>query len=285
MVAVDAGIVLCGGVLTSYVGVIGLMERMTNDRYFFLKFFKIFSSCFPSFLLKKNPWTKTPHFIILGFFLMSALLFVSVSGDLNIMGGVFTLAFLSVMFSFAFGNMLVKYKRPGIFREYKTRWPTIFFATGAISVGIVGNILLNVDYLKYFILVLALPVVLATFTFSRIKILKLFLFFANLLPNFLQTRLEISQKITEKLKGVAAFTVVFFTKTAEIHILNKAVLYAHQNELCNSIVLVHVYESENFIPQHLKENHYIIDHVYPKIKIDLVKKDWIFIDGFWNSCW
>ncbi len=33
LVAVDAGLVLCGGVLTAFVGVGGLMERLASDRY------------------------------------------------------------------------------------------------------------------------------------------------------------------------------------------------------------------------------------------------------------
>jgi hypothetical protein len=65
-------------------------------------------------------------------------------------------------------------------------------------------------------------------------------------------------------------TVIFFTKTDEIHILNKAVLYAHHNEHIDHIKLIHLYQEEDQIPRHLVENHYILDHLYPKIQIDLV---------------
>jgi len=66
------------------------------------------------------------------------------------------------------------------------------------------------------------------------------------------------------------FTVAFFTKTDQLHILNKAIMYTHLNERCDRIKLVHIYEYEQDIPAKLKENHYILDRVWPKIQIDLI---------------
>jgi hypothetical protein len=37
-------------------------------------------------------------------------------------------------------------------------------------------------------------------------------------------------------------TVVFFAKTSELHILNKAILYARDNELCDRLIIIHVIE-------------------------------------------
>jgi len=53
---IDAFCVLCGGVLTSYVGVTGLISRLALDRVL------------PDFFLKKNKWRNTHHFTIFGFF-------------------------------------------------------------------------------------------------------------------------------------------------------------------------------------------------------------------------
>ena len=58
LVSVDAVLVLSGAVLTSYVGVVGLIRRMSLDR------------CLPQVLLKRNRARKTNHFIILSFFLV-----------------------------------------------------------------------------------------------------------------------------------------------------------------------------------------------------------------------
>lgn len=53
-ISVDAFIVLAGALLTAYVGVSGLIERMASDR------------CLPQFLLRRNKWRGTPHNIIFG---------------------------------------------------------------------------------------------------------------------------------------------------------------------------------------------------------------------------
>jgi amino acid transporter len=47
-----------GAVLTAYVGVDGLVYQMAADR------------CLPSFLLRKNHWRGTNHYIILSFFIL-----------------------------------------------------------------------------------------------------------------------------------------------------------------------------------------------------------------------
>jgi amino acid transporter len=75
--AIDACIVLCGGVLTAYIGIVGLLERMAADR------------CLPGFLVQRNRFFHTSHFVILGFFLLTASLYAIVNGNLTTLGGVF----------------------------------------------------------------------------------------------------------------------------------------------------------------------------------------------------
>ncbi|MEO8620786.1 MAG: amino acid permease [bacterium] len=54
-VSIDAVLVLSGAVLTSFVGVSGLVRPTALDR------------CFPQWLLHENRWRGTNHWIILGF--------------------------------------------------------------------------------------------------------------------------------------------------------------------------------------------------------------------------
>ena len=84
-VAVDATIVLAGSVLTSYVGVTGLMRRMSMDR------------CLPQLFLNTNKWRGTNHWIIFTFFAVSSSLFLVLRGNIQTLSGVYTMAFLSVM--------------------------------------------------------------------------------------------------------------------------------------------------------------------------------------------
>ena len=53
-ISLDAFIVLSGALLTAYVGVSGLIERMASDRVL------------PQLLLRRNRWRDTPHNIIFG---------------------------------------------------------------------------------------------------------------------------------------------------------------------------------------------------------------------------
>lgn len=84
-VAVDATVVLSGAVLTSFVGVTGLVRRMAMDR------------CLPQVLLHENSCRKTNHWIVIGFFLVASSLFLLLQGNVETLSGVYNLAFLAVM--------------------------------------------------------------------------------------------------------------------------------------------------------------------------------------------
>jgi hypothetical protein len=72
------------------------------------------------------------------------------------------------------------------------------------------------------------------------------------------------------IKGARRQPVVFFAKTDEPHILNKAILYCQKNEPSGNVKIVHLYQSLDDIPKHFEANHRMIDEIYPKIQIDLV---------------
>ncbi|MEJ2188660.1 MAG: APC family permease, partial [Acidobacteriota bacterium] len=76
LVSVDAALVLSGAVLTSYVGVTGLVKRMTLDR------------CLPQVLLKTNR-LGTTHLIIIAFFLLAVSVLLLTQGDLGALAGVY----------------------------------------------------------------------------------------------------------------------------------------------------------------------------------------------------
>jgi len=65
LISIDAALVLSGAVLTSFVGVTGLVHRMTLDR------------CLPQFLLKTNSRGTTHRIIIAFFILCVSVLFIT----------------------------------------------------------------------------------------------------------------------------------------------------------------------------------------------------------------
>jgi len=255
VVGIDATLVLMGSVLTSYVGVTGLCRRMTLDR------------CLPQVFIHENPVTKTPWVIIGLFFCITGSLYVFTEGNTETLAGVYTVAFISVMSLFALGNMLLKYKRGHIPREHRAPWPAAMIALVGVLVGMLGSIIYDPDIVKYFAIYFIVTVILVFSMFLRIRIMKVVLFFMEKTP-FLDR--IIGQKIRNSAKSIKNQSIIFFTKTDDLGVLNKAILYVRENELTDSLKLVHVYESDDKIPANLVNHVTVLDHIYPKLRIDLV---------------
>lgn len=137
LIAVDAFLVLSGAVLTSFVGVSGLLQRMTAD------------ACLPNFLAQKNAKGSYPRIVMLFFLLCSSILLLT-NGDLLSLAGVYTISFLGVMSLFAFGNLILKETRTELKRTYYAPYLFVVIAFFATSIGIVGNINIDLHYLNYF---------------------------------------------------------------------------------------------------------------------------------------
>jgi amino acid transporter len=166
-ICVDAAIVLAGGVLTSYVGVTGLVRRMALDR------------CFPSVLLATNKWRGSNHWIIISFFALTSGLFLVSSGNpdeaMTNLGNVYALAFLSVMSAFAVSCLILKFKRPDLPRLVITSHATTFTALAFVVAGLVGTVVKGPEVLPNFFLFFG-AVLLVVFTMlSRTNLLRLLL--------------------------------------------------------------------------------------------------------------
>ena len=164
LIAIDAVLVLSGAVLTSYVGVSGLLERMTLDRIL------------PNMLLKKNKRGSSYRIIAL-FFILSVSVLLITKGNVKLLAGVYTISFLSVMALFGFGNILLKLKRSKLPRPEKASWIAVIIAITAVLIALSGNILMepkddlpsNVQvFLPYFIITIGFIVMML----KRIVILK-----------------------------------------------------------------------------------------------------------------
>jgi len=258
-VSVDAVLVLSGAVLTSYVGVTGLVRRMSLDR------------CLPQFLLAENRWRKTNHWIILAFFaLCTSILFVT-RGDIETLAGVYTLSFLSVMALYAGGNMLLKKTRGRLPRSERASWPAVIIALVAVLLGLMGNILLdplNVEVFAsyYFVGVAAVAVM-----FLRIEILRMVLFLSRAAVDRVTAANDwVRRTVYGKIEEISSREVVYFTKGDDISVLNRAALYVLKNEQTNRLKVVNVYEGEEDIRPGLAEQLATVDHLYPQLKIDFL---------------
>ncbi len=137
VVCIDAFLVLCGAVLTAYVGVSGLLHRMAAD------------GCIPNWFTKENNRGSFPR-IVLTFFVLCSSILVITQGDLLSLAGVYTIAFLGVMSLFAMGNLILKSQRSELKRTYHAPVVAVILALLATIFGMFGNIRIDPDNLRFF---------------------------------------------------------------------------------------------------------------------------------------
>ncbi len=258
LISIDAALVLSGAVLTSYVGVNGLILRMTLDR------------CLPQTLLKTNR-RHTFHRIIIVFFLLSVSVLLITEGELKALAGVYTLSFLSVMALFALGNILLKVKRTRLPRPSRAGWTTVIVGIIAVIVGLVGNAIMNPPYLRVFINYFVPSMLIIAIMLTRITLLKGCLFLVRIISASLYNLLGgVTDSIRHKIEQINSQQVVFFTRGDNVANLNNAVLYVRDNEHTNRVKIVTVVADKKEVPDKLKDDLKFLSETYPHIDIDFV---------------
>lgn len=305
VVVFDAALVLSGAVLTAYVGIVGLHRRLALDRVM------------PAFFLRTNKLRGTNHVIILSFCGLTVSLRLLVS-DMDTLGGVYAISFLAVMILFCISNICLKLKRERLKRSPITSPWVVVVAAFLVSAGCFGNLVkspLNAQYFLLYFIVFA-AIVLATRL--QVPILR---FIARLtisglprgeqeatgehsitaipevdsenltVPLHNNHRFSLTSRISlacqNYVNDIRNCPVVFFTKTASLHTINKAVEYVMDNENSNKIKIVHFFGAglqdialdRDGLPGNATERDFIrvlehecsiIDRLYPKLTIDLL---------------
>jgi len=258
-VSVDAVLVLSGAVLTSFVGVSGLVRRMSLDR------------CLPQWLLQVNRWRGTNHWIPLGFLLVCATILVITHGKIEALAGVYTLSFLSVMILFAVGNILLKVRRSRLPRETRASWAGLSIALGAVVLGLVGNVLLDPRNVEIFVVYFFCVAGAVAVMFLRLALLRALLFASRSIVEAVQAvNSRVQQVINAQISAISATAMVYFTRGDNVVMLNRAILYVLTNEQTHRLQVVHVYDQENEIPPQLAEDLRRLDRLYPEIRIDFL---------------
>ncbi|OQR93876.1 transmembrane protein [Achlya hypogyna] len=291
LVCIDAFVVLAGAVLTSYVGITGLHRRLSSDRVM------------PGFFAAENKWRGTNHWIILVFFLFTSSLVLLLDGDNVILGGVYTYAFLTMMFLFAMGCMMLKIKRQDIPRDIHAPWWACISGATLIAIGYFGILLGNPSVIAYFFYY-ALGVAFVVFLMlGRVTILRCLIFVLNLLPGGGRSNHTITNEVeieasaddyivkednvrfferenkrvallVHTITSIKTQPFVFFIKSPDLTTINKVILYVRRNEMTNTLRFVHVYPEETpgalATIAALQEMVALFDRIYPKLRIDLV---------------
>ncbi len=258
LISIDAGLVLSGAVLTSFVGVTGLLKRMALDRVL------------PQFFLRQNR-RGTTHWIIIGFFLVSTSTIFITKGELTALAGVYTISFLSVMALFGIGNILLKVRRARLPRPSRASWMSLLVGISAVVVALVGNLLMNPLYFRVFMIYFVPALLVVFIMLGRIGLLKASLFLLRRISQTIGgTTTNTSQWIHRKIDEINSQQVVFFTRGDRLHHLNEVMLYVRENEHTNRIKVVTVVKDDSEIPPRLKKDLKFLDEAYPDVDIEFV---------------
>jgi hypothetical protein len=264
LISIDAVLVLSGAVLTSYVGVGGLIKRMALDRIL------------PQFTLRENKRGSAYRILIIFFLLCLSVLFVT-EGNLGALAGVYTISFLAVMAYFGIGNFLLKMKRSELPRpEYASPF-VVAVAVGAVVVALYGNIKLHPEYLVVFLQYFAPALAVVFILLNRREILKMTLV---VMDSFFDAISEIARasrvKLTFQINRLSNQQFVYFSKGDSIAKLNKVMFYVQENETTNRLKIVTVLKPDQEMSQSFLKDLEVLDRAYPQIDIEFVQLQGIF---------
>ncbi|DBA01630.1 TPA: hypothetical protein N0F65_011386 [Lagenidium giganteum] len=272
LVTIDAFVVLSGAVLTSYIGIVGLAQRLSIDRVL------------PRFLMIKNNWRNTNHFIIIAYFLVASSLVVALNGDTATLAGVFAFAFLGVMMSFAVGCIFLKVKREEIPREKTTSWMNASFCLLMVVLGFLSNGLGDPVSLGYFAAYFVAFGLVMWIMLGRVSILHCVLYITKRIMLYFRFRKTGNHAVTVRgnhgiigsiavaktIEKIKKTPVIFFCKEGNLPKINEAISYVILNEQTYCLRLVHLLGKENDVPREFEDIVCLFDHIYPSIKIDFV---------------
>jgi amino acid transporter len=263
-ISIDAVLVLSGAVLTSYVGVNGLVRRMALDR------------CLPQFLLKTNR-RNTTHRILIVFFILCVSVYFSAGGELKALAGVYTISFLAVMALFAFGNILLKIKRRKLARPCRASWSAVLLGLSAVVAALIGNAVLNPHYLGVFFEYMLPTLLVVGFMLGRVAIFELGLFLIHTAMATMSSVMgSASKNIHQRIEAIKSQQIIFFTRGDNLANLNRAMLYIRKNEHTNRVKFVHITAKGEPANPKLEKDIQFLDEAYPEIDIELVVREGTF---------
>ncbi len=263
LISIDAFLVLSGAVLTSFVGVSGLLERMTLDRIM------------PQFFLKKNKKGSSYRIILMFFFLSISVLLIT-NGNVKLLAGVYTISFLSVMILFGIGNILLKVKRNKLPRPEKASWFSVLIAILAVGIALIGNLVMKpkdglpsnlIIFLDYFIPTILFIIIMLNRTVLLNFLLNAMHTIFDPVRNFV---LKTDKKILQTIDKINDQEFVFFTKGDKLSTLNKVMLYILKNEHTKKLKIVIVLDKGQTMPENLPQEIEFLDIEYPEIDIEFL---------------
>jgi len=259
IISIDAVFVLCGAVLTSFVGVSGLINRMTLDRVL------------PNYFLKKNKRGSNYRIIIAFLILCISILLVTL-GDMKSLAGVYTFSFLSVMALFGIGSLLLKALRGRLPRPERATVLSVLIAVSFVFIAFYGNYILHTDTFFTFIQYLIPAMILVMIMLNRTRLIKLLVYLLDSIYGRLRTFVVVSNRYLGRIhKQINSQEFVFFTKGDNIANLNKVLRYVEENETTNKLKIVNVKTANEESNDLLRKDLEVLDRAYPNLNLEFIE--------------
>jgi len=251
VVSLDAAMILAAAILTSYVGIGGLASRMAADR------------CLPAIFQRSDRLTTVL------FMLICISLVLILKGSSSKLAACYSFAFLTVMLVFALSLFVLQANRPKLPRALKNNLVIPALAAALVIVALVGSISSSAEVIPIFAMYLGILLLSIGFFLYRLRLLRRL---QKVLRLGLCCPLRSCERLVSRLvdRVQQESSVVYFSKTANICRLNKAIQYIIQNEDTNLCRIVHVYDDESTIPAQLVPFCQMLDVIYPYVKVDVV---------------
>lgn len=263
LISIDAVLVLCGAVLTSFVGVSGLLNRMTLDRIL------------PNYFLKQNK--RGSHYrIVISFLVLCISVLFATRGHLESLAGVYTFSFLAVMALFGIGNLLLKFKRKKLPRPERARGIAVVVAVSFIIAAFIGNMKLNISSFYTFLKYMVPSLIFIGIMLNRVILIRLLIEALEYFYQPLRKMVILSNRYLQKLSvEINSQEFVFFTKGDDIAILNKVLQYVQGNETTNKLKIVHVKNDASNNEALIKDLE-VLDRAYDEIDLEYIEIQGVF---------
>ncbi|WP_166923096.1 APC family permease [Flavobacterium poyangense] len=263
LISIDAVLVLCGAVLTSFVGASGLLNRMTLDRIL------------PNYFLKQNKRGSHYRIVISFLILCLSVLFVT-NGHLESLAGVYTFSFLAVMALFGIGNLLLKFKRRKLPRPERARGIVVVIAVSSIIAAFVGNMQLNINSFYTFLKYMVPSLLFIGIMLNRIFLIRVLIEGLEYFYQPLRKMVIISNRYLHKMSlKINSQEFVFFTKGDDVAILNRVLQYVEGNETTKKLKIVHITNGASG-NEALRKDLEVLDRAYDEIDIEYLEIEGVF---------
>jgi amino acid transporter len=264
IISVNAVTVLSGAVLTSFVGVNGLIRRMTLDRIL------------PQFLLKENKRGSSYRILITFFILCTSVLFVT-DGELAPLAGVYTISFLSVMAFFALGNLLLKIRRSRLPRPEHAKPLMVIVALFSTALALYGNLKRSPIYLIVFLQYFVPAMLLIYSMLNRNHIMEFLLeILKAITEKFRRFTISVRKNINQTMFSLHQQEFIFFSKADDVATLNKVMMYVEENEITKKIKIVTLLKDNQKVPEQFLKDLEVLDRAYPNLHIEFLPMEGIF---------